>query len=143
MKIVIKKGRLDAKILGLKKVKKRLEGGDFIQDLAQDLNSKIQVRVQSKGVGADGSKMPSYLPAYAAFKSSKGRNTNIRDLTFSGKMWQSLTTQRVSRGAKMFFGGSEDAIKAAANNKRTPFFSLTQSERDFVSKELKKLTKII
>lgn len=134
------KGNFSGVVSHLEMVKRQVSGGDFMTRLAQLLNSSIQIRVQRNGVGSKGQMSP-YSASYAAWKSSKGRNTKHRDLTFSGKMWQSLTTAPVIGGARMFFGNAESANKAKGNDARTPFFSLTEKEKRIIKSEIQKLVR--
>lgn len=134
------KGNFQGLVSHLETVKKQISGGEFVIRLAQLLNSSIQLRVQRSGIGSKGEMSP-YSAAYATWKGNRGRNTKFRDLTYSGKMWQSLTTTPVSGGAKMFFGNAESANKAKGNEARSPFFSLTDREKRLVKNELQKLVK--
>lgn len=133
------KGNFKKTEASLIKIDKEFSDGSFLQRLAQLLNASIQVRVQRFGIGAGGKKlkMP-YTKAYEKFKQGKGRSTNFRDLTFSGKMWNSLTTNREVNKARMFFGSGESANKAKGNNERTKFFTLEKNEKQIINQELNK-----
>ncbi len=126
--------RLSNKILS---IKKEMDSGEFLEDTAKLLNSSIQRRVQEKGIGSDGNKMKGYSFKYGSYKQIAGRNTKIRDLTFSGSMWNSLTTNRSKNQAQMFFGNAESINKASGNDKRTPFFGLASGEKAILRAELK------
>jgi len=123
----------------LKNIDKDFNSGSFLEDTAKLLNSSIQIRVQKRGEGTDGRKMTDYSDKYAAFKKNTGRKTSYRDLTFSGKMFQSLTTSKGRNKAKMFFGNAESNNKAAGNDKRTPFFGLGERERKILRDKVNKL----
>ena len=77
---------------------------------------------------------------YGAFKQSRGRTTSFRDLTFSGKMWQSLSVAKINNGSRMFFAGTESSAKATGNNIRNDFFGISPDERELIRKEIKILT---
>lgn len=125
----------------LKNIDKDFNSGSFLEDTAKLLNGSIQTRVQKRGEGTDGKKMKSYSNKYANLKSNTGRNTAYRDLTFSGRMFQSLTTSKSRNKAKMFFGNAESVNKASGNNSRTPFFGLGKKERAILRAEINKLIK--
>lgn len=123
--------------------KKEKDMSDFLLSTAHLLNSKIQRRVQNQGLGADGRKMGRYQKKYSIFKSSTGRQTKFRDLTFTGKMFQSLTATKVGvNKVEMFFGSAEEKAKASGNDKRTNFFSLSPNEQEFLQKELEGFAKL-
>lgn len=142
LSIGIKNNKLLALSKKISNIGKEMDSGQFLEDTAKLLNASIQIRVQSKGKGILGEKLKAYSSKYSTFKQNKGRNTNYRDLTFSGKMWQSLTTNRSNNQAKMFFGNVESINKASGNQKRTPFFGLADSEKAILKKELNKFIKI-
>lgn len=119
----------------------KLSSGAELEKIAQTLNGAIQIRTQKQGRGISGQKMRKYSPQYAAFKSSTGRNTSFRDLTFTGNMWKSLTTSRGINSATMFFGSAQETNKAAGNNARTPFFGIGENEKKILREELNKLIK--
>ena len=125
-------------------IKKDKGFNKFLLSTAFLLNSKIQRRVQQRGFGVKG-KMPLYKSkAYRSFRRKRGREITKRDLTFTGRMWQSVSAIiRTSRKqAIMFFGGVEENRKAFFNDKRTPFFGLNSSEKAFLDKRLKDFGKL-
>lgn len=115
----------------------------FLTELAFLLNGKIQRRVQQRGQGVKG-RMPLYSARYSRFRKKKGRQTSRRDLTFTGKMWQSLTVigKPARKQAQMFFSGAEENRKAFFNDEKTPFFSLTRSETGFIKDRLRGFSKL-
>ena len=115
----------------------------FLTEVAFLLNGKIQRRVQGSGRGLKGI-MTKYSASYSRTRAKRGRQTSKRDLTFTGRMWQSLTViaKPSRKHAQMFFSGAEDNRKAFFNDKRTPFFGLTASEQKFLNDELKKFSKL-
>lgn len=136
------KGNLRTTINLIEGQKTALEGKtDFYLKIAQLVNSSIQRRVQKDGIGTNGKKLSPYSDKYAQFKASKGRNTKFRDLTFSGNMWQSLTSENISGGARMFFNSAENVNKARGNEARTPFFGIGKKEKDIIEKQISNLLK--
>ena len=126
------------------KINKKEKGmSSFLLDTAFLLNSKIQRRVQKQGLDSNGRKMGRYQKRYSIYKSSTGRQTKFRDLTFDGTMWQSLTAVKTGTNkVEMFFGGAEEKAKALGNDKRKPFFSLAPTEQAFLQKELEGFAKL-
>ncbi len=139
-KIIVKGdfGKLRAKI-----IKKDKGITKFLTEIAFLLNSKIQRRVQQRGQGVKG-KMPLYSKRYEAKRQRKGRQISRRDLTFTGKMWQSLTViaKPARKQAEMFFSGAEENRKAFFNDEATPFFDLNSNEKAFLRKRLKDFGKL-
>lgn len=122
---------------------KEIMFSDFLLKTALLLNSKIQRRVQSKGLGSNDSPLKKYSRIYSFRKERTGRQTGFRDLTFTGNMWQSLTAEVVgNKRVEMLFGGAEEKAKAFFNDEKTPFFSLSPSEKAFLQKELEGFAKI-
>lgn len=142
MSITVKtKGSFSVITKRLKEIDKDFTTGAFLEKTAQKLNSSIQTRVQKEGKGSNGLTMKPYSASYALFKERSGRKSNFRDLTFSGKMWNSLTTSKGRNRAKMFFGNAESVNKASGNEKRTPFFGLSNKEEEILSNEIDKFIK--
>ena len=124
----------------LEKIKSDVDDGTFLTRLAAILNGAIQTRVQRFGIGLNNQPMKKYAKTYAKLRDSEGRNTKFRDLTRTGKMWQSLTTTRQVDGVKMFFGNAESINKANWNQQRTKFFGISSKEKQIINSEMKKLT---
>lgn len=123
--------------------KKDDDFSDFLYQTALLLNGQIQQRVQGKGQGSKGSSLKRYSKSYANLRSKTGRQARFRDLTWSGNMFQSLTAERIgNKQVKMFFGSATEKSKAFFNDKRTPFFSLSPSEKTFLQKELEGFAKL-
>lgn len=135
------KGNFSRLAKKLKKINNEFTTAQFLDDTAKLLNSSIQERVQKKGEGTDGSKMKAYPTNYANARKKKGRQILFRDLTMSGKMFQSLTTSKGRNKAKMFFGNTESVNKASGNDARTPFFGLGAKEKEILGRELNTLIK--
>ena len=109
--------------------------------IGQGINSIIQERTQDQGKGSNGGKMPLYSRSYARLRKRKGRGTR-RDLTYTGKMWTSLTVTRISKKkVKLHFAGADENNKARYNDERTPFFSLGKKGRQYLKSELSKFNK--
>lgn len=134
------KGDFSKIIKSLEAQKDALDGKtDFYTKLGQLINSSIQIRVQRQGIGSDGQKMSPYKDKYEAWKKDRGRNVNFRDLTFQGNMWKSLTVENKDGGARLFFNSAAEANKARGNEARTPFFGISNRERDIIKREMRKL----
>ncbi len=115
----------------------------FLTELAFLLNGKIQRRVQGRGQGVKG-KMPLYSKRYRSLRKRKGRQISKRDLTFTGKMWQSLTVigKPARKQAQMFFSGAEENRKAFFNDEKTEFFGFNSSEKRFIRDKLKGFSRL-
>lgn len=134
------KGSLVSTIEAIKNQKNSIEGkNDFYQRLAQLINSSIQIRVQKDGIGSDGKKMSPYSRKYEQWKRSKGRKTGYRDLTFTGNMFKSLTSENYQKGARMFFNSAAETNKARGNELKSPFFGISPREKEIIRRELRKL----
>lgn len=58
--------------------------------LALDLKALIQLRIQTSGRNAAGSRFSPYTPAYSLTRKNKGRQTGYVDFTDTGRMWNSI-----------------------------------------------------
>jgi hypothetical protein len=134
------KGNFKRTINKLESTKDSLDGKtNFYLKLAQLLNASIQIRVQRQGLGVDNKKMPAYSQKYSEWKKNKGRKTGYRDLTFSGNMFKSLTSEQYQSGARMFFNSSAETNKARGNQNRFKFFGISDREINIIKREIKKL----
>lgn len=113
---------------------------DYMEKLGHRIRSSIKDRVQSEGKGLK-KKLKKYSPGYKAWKRRKGRQTSFRDLTFSGRMFNSLSLVKISNGIKIFFKGREEQIKAQANQKISAFFGIGKTEKRIVKSAIKELMK--
>ena len=100
-------------------------------------------RVQGRGQGTKG-RMPLYSKGYNRLRKKRGRQTSRRDLTFTGRMWQSLTVigKPARKQAQMFFSGAEENRKAFFNDEKTPFFGFNSTEKSFIRDKLKGFSKL-
>lgn len=104
-----------------------------LSKVGQLINASIKER-SKKGIGLNG-RMPSYTPAYKKWKKKKGRKVSTRDLTFSGKMWASLTEKPVGEdGVRLLFGSKAEQAKALGNTEVAPFFGMTEKENKIFTK---------
>jgi hypothetical protein len=135
------KGSLKPLIKRLEKKFSRFDG-DLMLKIGLGINSIIQERTQNEGRGSKGGKMPLYSRSYARKRQRTGRITRSRDLTYTGKMWTSLTATRISKKkVKLHFAGADENNKARYNDERTPFFSLGKKGRAYLRSELNNFNK--
>lgn len=104
----------------------------------------IEDRTES-GRGYLGAFRP-YSPAYAKFRSARGRQITPVNLNFTGRMLSSMAARRVTRGVQeIYFTRAEEARKAyfhnvtGAGNGRIvrPFFGFNDREKAFLGKFFK------
>jgi hypothetical protein len=81
----------------------------------------------AKGVDVNGAPFKPYTATYAAFRSRQGR-TVTPNLMFTGRMLASMKVTADSRKGVLFFSRSEEARKAAFNNRTRRFFDLSKNE---------------
>jgi hypothetical protein len=135
------KGSLQPLINRLEKKFSRFDG-DLMLKIGLGINSIIQERTQDQGKGSKGGKMPLYSRSYARKRQRTGRSVRSRDLTYTGKMWTSLTATRISKKkVKLHFAGADENNKARYNDERTPFFSLGKKGWQYMRNELTKFNK--
>ena len=140
----------------IKRLERKIKGfdGDLMLKIGQGINSIIQERTQDQGKGSNGGKMPLYSRSYARLRRDGrmdrktgrrvggGRQVSKRDLTFSSKMWTSLTASRVNKKkVKLHFAGADENNKARYNDERTPFFSLGKKGKQYLKSELSNYNK--
>ena len=103
------------------------------------LNTKIKQRVQNKGQGVNLRTMKYKSASYKRKRAKTNRQTSYKDLTFSGKMWASLTADFFGVGkVRLYFSGREEMVKAANNDKVATFFGISKDEDSFIDKQLSK-----
>lgn len=64
--------------------------------LALDLKALIQLRIQTSGRSASGSRFVPYTPAYSLTRQKKGRQTAYVDFTDTGRMWNNIRPQVIN-----------------------------------------------
>ena len=138
----IKKGNILKINKSLRKVQKSFDDSTFFEKLGLLINSSIQRRVQKEGLDINLREMKPYSLDYGYFKRSTGRNTSFRDLTYTGKMWQSLSVAKINSGSRMFFTGADSKNKVKTNQARTPFFGISKNEKEIISYEVKQLLRL-
>lgn len=102
------------------------------------INHDIQNRVQTRGEGLNGAKLPAYSVKYGAYRQRKGR-TAFRNLTFTGRMFASLTARTIGANKVLLGFGGPEVAKAKGNNERTPFFGIDRSGNSIIASELAKI----
>ena len=81
----------------------------------------------AKGVDVNNAPFKPYTATYAAFRSRNGRTVNP-NLMFTGRMLASMKVTADKRKGVLFFSRSEEARKAAFNNRTRRFFDLSKNE---------------
>lgn len=99
-------------------------GREVVQGVALGAKAIIKARTQ-RGLDSSGEPFKEYTKDYAEIKAKSGRNTKPVDLTFSGRMLNSMDGVFISerKGAVVFSRG-EEALKALGNNRRRKFFDV-------------------
>ena len=64
--------------------------------LALDLKALVQLRIQTSGRSASGSRFAPYTPAYSLTRKNKGRQAGYVDFTDTGRMWNSIRPQVIN-----------------------------------------------
>ena len=64
--------------------------------LALDLKAFVQLRIQTSGRNAAGSRFAPYTPAYSLTRQKKGRQAGYFDWTDSGRAWNSIRPQLIA-----------------------------------------------
>ena len=112
---------------------------------AEFLLGLIRNRTQ-KGKSADGISFRPYKPEYKAFRREKGRQVRFPDLNFSGQMLSNMTQKSDSKRAILYFANKFQNLKAVGNQKKRPFFLISDKEQktliNFFAKELFKLSNL-
>lgn len=109
------------------------EAPNMLLRLGLDINEKIRARVQNSGIGLDERRMGKYSVKYGKIRAKKGRDTSIRNLTFTGRMFLSLSARSESPyKVALGFAGPELG-KVRGNNERTPFFGIGTEEKKLIS----------
>lgn len=102
---------------------------------------RVKQRTQA-GTGLNASFM-GYSDSWAEVRRKKKLRTDIVDLTFTGRMFDSMRTDVTDQGptkvrAVVSFGSNEfSKLKAAANHKLRPFFGFSKEQRDIILNKLR------
>lgn len=101
---------------------------------ATAINAVVIVRSRiEQGMGLDDKPMPGYSAGYKASKARKGRQTERRDMTFSGQMLGGIhATETTVQDGKVSSGlaitGARNREIATYQQRRTPFFGFSPSD---------------
>lgn len=87
----------------------------------------------AQGKDVSGAPFKPYSKTYAAFRSKSGRSPNP-NLMFTGRMLASMKVTADKRKGVLFFSRSEEARKAAFNNRTRRFFDLSKKEMQRIQK---------
>jgi len=109
------------------------EAPSMLLRVGLDVNEKIRSRVQDSGVGLDNKKMGKYSVKYGKLRSKKGRDTSIRNLTFTGRMFLSLSARSESAYKVVLGFAGPEVGKVMGNNEKTPFFGIGSEEKKLIS----------
>ena len=109
--------------------------------LAQSFLLDSRKRIES-GTGSSGRKMKRYSPDYAKFRAAHGRVTDRRTLVYSDRMLATRQVKRVTEATAVIgWPPGEEAVKALANETRTPFVNPTPGERKALISRAKQMIK--
>lgn len=102
---------------------------------------RVKQRTQA-GTGLNVSFL-TYSESWAEVRRKKNLRTDIVDLTFTGRMFESMRTDVTDETparvkAVVSFGSNEfSKLKAAANHKLRPFFGFSKEQRDIILNKLR------
>ncbi len=108
---------------------------------AEFAKAGIKQRTQEKSLDAFMKPLAPYSEAYIKFKG--GKYTGKVDLTFTSKMWSSLTTKSDANQARLFFLGQPAKYAAFQHfgmrrggkvSKPRPFFALSEKQQKAITK---------
>ncbi len=108
---------------------------------AEFAKAGIKQRTQEKSLDAFMKPLAPYSEAYIKFKG--GKYTGKVDLTFTSKMWSSLTTKSDANQARLFFLGQPAKYAAFQHfgmrrggkvSKPRPFFALSEKQQKVITK---------
>lgn len=97
----------------------------------------VKSRIQQQGENSQESNIGTYSKGWAKFRQSKGRQTSIVDLTFSGDLMRNFTIIPDGNNALgIGFTSDTEAKKASDNETRfkAKIFDLSSDEQDFIEK---------
>jgi len=107
-----------------------------VTEAATSQVANMQLRV-SRGMGIKDSPMKPYSKAYAELRAENNKNTNKRDLVWTGQMMRSIsmqqaeiTTTATGKGAEATIapGGAMNRNKVAWNNAISPFYGMSPQD---------------
>lgn len=112
-------------------IKNRIELAQarMIAELAQTQILSMRRRI-ARGIGVLDAPMPPYPKGYAAKKAASGRQSSVRDLMWSGRMLASMVVRvEGTHRARISFSDAKSVEKARKNQRRSPWFGVSPSDR--------------
>ncbi len=108
---------------------------------ANDGIASMQERV-SKGIDANGQKMPAYSEGYKARKEAQGRRADTRNLEGSGQLLRSIHVADVKEDgddlvAFVRVGGARNREIGIYNQKIAPWFGWSDEDKETIAASLK------
>lgn len=108
-------------------------------ELAQTQIVNIRSRMQ-RGLGLLDAPMPPYRPMTVEMRKRHGRQTDLRDLTFTGSMLRSIhATMLGPSRAKIAFSDAANIEKARKNQRIAQWFGFSQGDRDKLRELMKQI----
>lgn len=109
------------------------------QQLAAEQLANIQLRLK-RGEGLNG-RMPEYSHRYKLFRIREKKQTKVRSLELYGTMLRDMIVESYGKtGAKIYFLTPEQRIVAFANQRRSPWFGITNKEHEGLIASAKRLS---
>lgn len=102
--------------------------------------NEIVIRTE-RGIGIDGTGFKGYSKSYEVKKRESGRKTSPPDLTWTGNMLRAIHTESRKESDTRFVtaitivGGEAD--KAEGNQKKRPFFGLSDKQIETIKRKVK------
>lgn len=133
-------------IKGLRHLKEKIdhiEDNIFSKRLMTEIGLFAQTAIKVRtlqGQDANEAAFAPYTPKYAVFRRLKGRPTNKVDLTFTGSMLSSMTSDPDRKQVDLFFLNTDDEFggnnptKAFFLNQKRKFFALSEDDVDDIMK---------
>lgn len=100
--------------------------------LANAATMAITRRSFDRGEGADDSPYPEYSEGYARFKQNSGRNVNPVNLTWSGRLRQSIRPTRIEQDFALIDITGAPKVYGSFVNEYRPFMVMSPKTRDVV-----------
>lgn len=115
---------------------------EAVDQVASEAIALMRLRVQ-RGINANDGPMDPYSPEYAKWRKSKGRQVNVRDLLFTGRMLGDLHVMRVEKNSKGWnatigFASARGRNLAQIHQIRDNFFGFSPSDVKVIERLLKR-----
>ena len=124
---------------------KKVADNQVVSQAATDLLEDMKYRIFVAGEGSDQSKIGRYLSQeYIAQRQRRNLQTSYVDLTYTGRLYNSITQKQTSTGVDIIVINNQEELVKNIENRYGRIFTQTKEEQDQLTKTIAdKITKLL